>query len=510
MKLSKEKIEWLRQHPCKAAEILLSVKLTWYQRIFLRTAWFTPNVCLVASRGLGKTFCAAVLMLLQCLLYRKMTWAVVAGSYIQSLETFVKIKQIYYDSPLLQQETLGPPKESKDSAVLEFRNGSRIEAFPLISRRRGKRFVSAFIDEYREIDEELERTVLQPMLVVQVPGLMSHTCIASTATYMDNSFYTKVKSFEEQVAKGNRDYAVCKFNIYDAMTSPYMNEKVIADAKILMTDDEFKMEYEGTFISLQDGWISGKDVRACEFEFVVEIKGDPLGEYIIGLDNARVFDNTCITVWKILPGTGIRLVYLKSVNNMKFEEQGLLLRQIVKRFGNVVKIRMDDDQAGHGIADTLSLPAIDPDDGEQLPLIVGIDDYSVEGALRIIEGVKFRNKEIIWTYGLAMKKGIQDLTIQLPKDDYRIVLGENELAKLSDIEREKIELFREISDLKKELTSVGVNAATPGQVPSFYTKNRAKNKKDRFMSALLGSSAALEYYREISDVDTSQSSIYWG
>ena len=52
--LTPEQIQFFRRNPSKAAEILLNVKLEWFQRVMLQTAWEKPFTLAICSRGIGK------------------------------------------------------------------------------------------------------------------------------------------------------------------------------------------------------------------------------------------------------------------------------------------------------------------------------------------------------------------------------------------------------------------------------------------------------------------------
>lgn len=43
--LTKEKIEWFKKHPIKAAENFLNIKLTWYQKTLLKFVNGSTIIC---------------------------------------------------------------------------------------------------------------------------------------------------------------------------------------------------------------------------------------------------------------------------------------------------------------------------------------------------------------------------------------------------------------------------------------------------------------------------------
>lgn len=502
MTLSEQKLEYYRKNPTIAAKDLLNVKPNWYQRIMIKTAWTVGNTIWLCCRGAAKTFTAAVLMLLKGMLYPKVKMGIVAGSFPQACETFEKINDIYLDSPILREETSGPPKIGTDEAMLRFKNGSLITAFPLTNKRRGKRLNFLFVDEYGYIDTTLVNKVLRPMLNVKHAFLgKNQMLIASTATYDNTAYAELVRDYTRLIEQGHKDFAICNYDVYDALSGGFLDEQRVENDKLIMLPEEFEMEYLNKFVSTSDGWIKAIDIRAAEVDYKPTKVGEPGREYIIGADIGRAEggDNSAFAVFEVAP-TGIKLVNVTTLNGVKFDEQALVLKQLCRDF-NVVRIRMDYDQGGKAVRDALIKTACDPRDGAILNPIVPENDIDTSDARRIIENVNFRNKEKIWSYGLQTKKAIQDKLFTFPTDDKRIVLSADEEDLLPEKDREEIKLYREIQLAKKELTMVKIKPNETGTSFSFVIENPRKNKKDRFTAVILGASAAVDYYKKITETD---------
>lgn len=499
VKITPEKIKTFRNNPIVACKYLLNIKLTWFQAIMLKTAWTKPFTLWLCSRALGKTFMAAIYLILKCLLYKNVKAGIYAKSYEQSLETFEKIKDIYYNSPILQNETFSEPKIDKTKAVLRFKNRSSIVATAI---RRGPRRNIVFVDEYREVDPEEIRQVVEPMLLAKHKDIENNLLIASSAAYEFNHFYAQYKFFESEIKKGNKDYGLCVFDIDDALTGPWIDEKIVEGLKARLLPEEIEMELYCKFVSLRDGWITGHLIRSCELEYAPEIKGEPGFIYFISADTGRVKggDNSSFCVCKVVPNEGVRVVRIVALNGKKFDEQAMILRQLVRDFNNVEKLIMDYEKGGMAVADVLENPAIDPRDGEYLPPIVLEDDVETEGALRIIKSVNFADKTAIWNMGLETKKAIQNQILHFPKDEYKVYLSEDEVMCLKEDERERYLMFREMSELKKETCNIQVKPNETNTSFSFVVPNNPKkNKDDRFTSLILCASEAIKYYKEISE-----------
>jgi len=502
--LTPEKLRFYRYNPEIAAEDLLKVKLIWYQRNMLKTAWNTPFTIWFCSRGAAKTFMAALFLSLKSIFYRNVKCGVYAGDYTQTEETFTKLSMLYDGSDFLREVATEPRWAKGSKGVMKFSTGSAIIASPM---KRGPRRNILFIDEYREVDPEKERTILQPMLIVKHPEIMNQTLAVSSGAYEGNPFSIMVNEFEERIKEGNKDFAVCKFDVYDALTGPYMDKKQLEIAKARLLDEEFRMEFLCEIVSHKDSWITAPMIRACERKYKPEYKGDSNYEYFIGGDIARVKggDNSSFVVLKIIPGVGVQLAKVIAMNGVPFNEQAMELRKLIKDFSPIMVV-MDWEKASMAIADFLKLPSVDPRDGEYLPPILPIEgedtadletDAETKNALRLIKPIRFANIENIWQRGIMIKKAIQNQKLLFPEDDYQIYVPDDELDTLSEEERKQLKLYNEVSALKKEICNIRVKANETQTSFSFYSPKTKKDKDDRFTALLMGASEALIYYEEM-------------
>lgn len=502
MKLTPEQIQFFRSDLGAASTYLFNSEPTWFQDDMLDAVNCSRFCMWICSRGVGKTWEGAIWLLSGASLYNGLKSCVYAKDFRYTLATFQKIEQIYETSPFLRSITVGPPKITKDRSELKFKNRSVIMAEPF---KRGRRWHRILLDEAREIDIPDLSTVIFPMLSDPHPVALNQLLLASSCTYYGEPLHVLYQEFEDYIKKGNKDYAVCNYNVYDALDSPYMDAVIIENARKIMLLEEFEIEMENKWVNLAGGWIKGPLVRESELDYRPELFGEPGYQYIVGLDYGRAAagDATSATVSKIVPNEGVRFVRNVAVTGMPIPAQALLIKQLWKDFGGknrgeVVIMPMDNEKLGMSICDSLALPTIDPRDGEELPPIVSEEDYETPNAIRIIRSVNFADRMGIWIMATKMKKGLESGTLHLPKDAYRISMTENERASLSCADRETLELYEEISELKREMCSVEVQASNNGSILTFKRSSNRKDKKDRFTSAFLSAAAALDYYEEIS------------
>lgn len=496
--LTPEQIKFFRENPGAASKYLFNSEPLWYQEDMLNIANSARIIMWICSRGIGKTWEGAIWLATGASLYNDMQCCVYAKDFNYTKATFQKLEKIYDMSPFLRSITYGPPKISKEKAELKFKNGSIIVAEPF---KRGRRWHRILLDEAREIDIPDLSTVILPMLSDPHPVAPNRLLLASSCTYYGEPLHKLYQEFEEHIKQGDPDYAIANYNIYDAKDSPYYDAVMIENAKKIMLVEEFQIEFENIWVNLAGGWIKGPLIRSSERDYKPELFGKSNFCYTIGVDFGRATDGdaTSITIDKIIPNEGVAIVRNFTAIGMPIPEQALLIKQMWKDYGGknrgeVVSLCLDNEKLGYAVCDSLKLPSIDPRDGESLPPIVAENDYETPDAIRIIKPVNFADKVDVWIRASKMKKGLESGTLFLPRDAYKISMTESEKMALSNEDREIIEAYEEISELKREMCNVEVQSNSSGSTLSFKRNNSRKDKKDRFTSAFLASSEALDFY----------------
>lgn len=491
--LTIERLEFYRKHPTLAARDLLGVRLHWTQRQMLRAAFGSTNCLWLACRSLGKTWLIAVYLCLKCILFPKMRCGVFASCYNQACFTFEKLQQLWDDSPFLQAVTTGPPKVTKNKAELVFINKSRIEAYAV---KRGARFNQVVIDEYRDLPPE-QLAVIKPYLLAKHVTEKNHMLIASTATYQTNHFYAKYKEFEEQVQKGNPRYALTSFDIDDALSGPFtfIDKDAVESIKEDLLPEEIDQELYCKFTNLRDGFFAGALIKSCELAFK-PIKSCDGYITVLGIDVGRVKggDNSAFTVCQLIPGEGVRVVHVLTVNGATMDEQRMIIGRLVRDF-NISKIVMDNEKLGYALRDSLMKPSLDEETNKVLPPIVLEDDFSVPGALQLIIGQNFANKTEMWERVWDVKKAMQERILYFPEDKYRIMIGKDNPNIDSD-EMELIDMYYEIAALKREMSNMEIKQTETNTAFSLVPGTGAKIKDDRFWSMILSASEAVRMYKE--------------
>lgn len=250
-------IAYYRRNPCIACEDLLGIRLIDAQKHMLQQSWNAGHVMWCCSRNFGKSFLAAIFIILKAILYENQAIYIVSSVGDQAKETFVKIEEIV----LRMGKTAASIKSLKDIVeketkkshlnktgfshhpsgfTVEFYNGSEI--FTLNSNpknARSRRATLVFFDEAAFCSPELisvcEAFATQNSEFVtstddsfspekeprKVPTQLVY---ASSQDGMDTVFYKHYKNFAKRMYAGDRNYFICDM-VCDVAMQTYMNGK---------------------------------------------------------------------------------------------------------------------------------------------------------------------------------------------------------------------------------------------------------------------------------------------
>ena len=119
-----------RANPQRFAKDFLNIRLKLFQKILIYMMMCSNYTCMIASRGLGKTWIIALFCVIRCILYPGTKIVVAAGVKSQASEVIGKIKDDFlknyqWGSSNLWTEILDIKVGQNDSSC-EFKNGSWI------------------------------------------------------------------------------------------------------------------------------------------------------------------------------------------------------------------------------------------------------------------------------------------------------------------------------------------------------------------------------------------------
>ena len=393
-----------------------------FQSCLLDMLWSYKYPMVLATRGAGKTFIYALYAILRAVLIPGQQIVIVGAGFRQAKLVFNYISKLYQASPLLQEalQPFGGPKYAVDQCWLNC-GTSNIYAIPLGDgeRIRGLRATCILCDEFASIPEDIYEIVVQPFAAVHADparrvkmialkerllkldapehltklidralGFGNQICISGTASYEFNHFYRKFnmyhrminsngdpkvikqafmegnayiteESFDDELMESfkHTDYAVFQLP-YTGMPKGFLDDVIIANAKLTLDPARFGMEYLTRFAKDSDGVFKrslleeATPIKAKDgFEVLIELFGEPGAEYILGIDPARHSDNFALVVIK-LTQRGYEVVYCWAMNGKDWPTAASKVRDILKRF-NVVRIEMDQGGGGATIMDLL-------------------------------------------------------------------------------------------------------------------------------------------------------------
>jgi len=480
-------IQFYRDHPVEAAKDLLGVELVWLQRVALRKAWKSRFFMLLLTRGLGKTWLSAVIVVLYGLLYPKTKIGVIAPVLRQASYMFDYIEELYNESPYIKVATRKFSR-SLNREYIEFKNGSYIEGLPLGdgNRIRGRRYHFVIIDEYSQVPEQIIILVIRPMMNIKRRGINNKLIISGTAYYPWNHYYKQYLIFNVMSRLRPDLYSFVEYDYEDLLVvddPPYQIDiQNLEMMKASSTHDEFMMENKNLFPVVSSGFFPAKLIDTCTPTLK---EGSPIEEigrvdkkYVIGVDAARVEggDNFIIQVLRI-DGMVKRLVKTVKMNGASYPEMAAAVRNICVNF-NVVRVFLDALGGGLAIYDLISKPWVDPVTGKIMPAILNMDDKDTEG----LPGMRYL-KFIIQTMPLnseifhGLKSEMEHNRMLFP------------MTRRRDNDPNIESILAEINQTKQELMML----IAEGTGIYFKFSAPSGRKKDRAVALALANAAAKDY-----------------
>lgn len=318
---------------------------------------------------------------------------------------------------------------------------------------------------------------------------------------------------------------------YYALPEGFLEESVISTHKSQMNPIIFSQEYECLFAKDSFGFFPRSIIHAAspgaDDTNVVhyEVFGDPKYQYVMGLDPARHNDNFGLVVLKLVNGVA-KVVYVDAWRKTDYPRSVEKIRDVLKRFPNVIKIAMDAGGGGYAVRDLLinkdflkpgEQPIIEIDEKGE---VVEEKNKFVNG-LRILELVNFHTWSVSANYQMLADITTKKLLFPSYIDDDKIrkqtaralnksgdILNQEELEMLTTYLYGELDLS---DDLRKDI-EVGVVAnlnacidetcnivrtVTQKGTESFELPNLSEQiegldirRRDRFSALLLAAYAA--------------------
>jgi hypothetical protein len=511
-------ILFYRDHPIQACEDILDIKLLWLQRIMLRALWNKRFVMLCISRGASKSFMFMIYAMLKAILYPDIQIGFVTPTYRQVRRyIFPEIHKLAQRCPFFRNCISGKISMSTDGCIIRFNNGSFIEGLPPGHdgrNIRGRRYHVVLGDEFAQIDQNLIKEVIRPMLNIQVHGRANLYHVASTPYYKWNYFWPSYLHHIHMCKVKPDEYELVEFDYRDINetpvskrmpTLPYIvDENIIAMQKADMTEEQFRMENLARFPDETNTYFPSRlldyaSPRKHPGPVKIEDEGDKDGVYVAGVDVGRRVDNFAIAI--IREDTGRRkLVRVYTMNKANYPEMHLMLRNVLAKWP-IRAISIGSGGGGDAIKDLLAQPWKNPKSGlvsQRLLCVSGDDErHDLMPGLRIVHMIDESNKLNNIMYS-AIKSDMEHQKFLFPSP--RIygmdALSPNEEEAIKEI----IATQNEFMKLQAVPTSMGHRFEVPDPL---------RDRKDRATACVLANFILSERSKDVTPDQVDLATGFW-
>lgn len=405
---------YYRANPHRFVKDFLHIDLRWFQKIVIYAMNMNPAFCMIASRGLGKSFLIAIYCCVRCVLYPGTKICIASGTRGQATNVLEKIRtEIIPKSNELKCELKGGDiKTSSSEAIALFKNGSYIKVVTASDSARGNRANVLVLDEFRMIDKDTIDTVLTKFLTAsRQPGYLNKPEYAylkdqernrqvylSSAYFQDHWSYAKVKTFVKNMLHPDRDWFICSFPYQLAIKEGLANREDIADQ--MLDEDfneirwmmemlaEFYGDSEGSFFNyesvaknrkIQYPMLPGRLCVKLANSSKIRIQPKTTGEKrLLSVDIALMSSNkhkndaSAIFINQLLPTKANRyinnIIYTETSEGLRTEEQALQIRKLFEEY-ECDYIVIDCKGVGLGVYDALASDITDVESGEIYPAL---------------------------------------------------------------------------------------------------------------------------------------------
>lgn len=363
-------IAYWRVYPDRLIDYYLSLgnpynfSLFYYQRLFLRCLFRHKYVFATFVRAWSKSFMSVMALMLMCILYPGAKIATAAGGKQQSAEILRdKCLEICKLIPAIEREivwdtrgTRAQTRQTKDSVIYSFINGSSLENVAANENTRGRRFQCLLGEECVGIDQDILNEVLIPTLNVSrlVNGqsdpneqLNKSQIFITTAGYKGTFSYDKlIQILCQSVARPN-DAIVLGGTWRVPVIEGLLDKNFVRDLRMDGTYNEssFEREYESRWSGdIESAFFSSerfdkqRKINQAEWKFSNRTSKD--GYYIMGVDVGRFNCTTEAIIIKVTPGAG-DIPRKRVVNIYSFEEEHFGMQALrLKRLFQLYKCRI--------------------------------------------------------------------------------------------------------------------------------------------------------------------------
>jgi len=381
---------------------------------------------------------------------------------------------------------------------------------------------------------------------IQEENTGNQIVLAGTAYYDFNHFATYWKRWKSIIkSKGDphklkeifgeeeipesfnwKDYSIMRVPV-DLIPKGFMDDAQVARSKATVHNGIYLMEFGACFCTDSSGFFKRSLIESCvgndtkpiniasggQVYFDPLLKGNPAGQYIIGVDPASEVDNFSITVIEVHDDHR-RVVHCWTTNRQQHKDRvkkgltreadfySFCARKIRDLMGAFPTIHIALDAQGGGIAVAEALH--DPKNLQKGELAIWpvIDekkekDTDDESGLHILELCQFAKYDWLAEANHGLRKDFEDKVLLLPRFDPITIGLSIEQDKMANRTYDTLEdCVMEIEELKNELCMIEIRQTATGRehwdTPEVKvgTGRKERIRKDRYSSLLMANMAA--------------------
>jgi len=297
-------------------------------------------------------------------------------------EKYLEIMKFY---PLLENEVV-KAQFSKNTAEIEFANGSVIDILANAQSSKGQRRARINIEEAALLKSELFEDALEPIVEVPrvLPNGISDPCeMNSQINYFSTSGHRSSQPYEQSLRTyrsmvdlegkmciGSSWLLSCYYG--RGSTKSQMLQK-----QLNLNPIAFAQNYMSHWVGNSDGCLV--DIQKLLDTRIIpnpEFSNTAYSEYVLGVDVARSLKKgnnvSSVAVIKIIRNKDLKIKQLHLVNiyeisgNVNFDEQASIIKKIQLDF-NAKAVCCDSNGLGIGLIDSLGRRSFDLETGEPYP-----------------------------------------------------------------------------------------------------------------------------------------------
>ena len=423
---------------------------------------------------------------------------------------FSEVEKLYLQSSILQEACAKPPTRGSDSCYLKFKSvggmtPSYIEALPLGddgSKIRGSRFYLILIDELAQIPNQILDMVIRPMGATSLAPMervrrieqknkliekglaiesdfdietVNKMVMTSSGYYKFNHMWRRMNDYwrQTEVAKQTNtqsQFAVWQIPHWD-LPEGFLDKNNIDEARRVMSNSEFRMEYEAAMVSDSEGFFKASLLEACTLgnNFGLETSGDTSSQYVLGIDPNQGGKASCgVIVVKL--GLTNKIVVVSELKNQTTQQMTQAVQDVCESF-NIVRVFMDRGGGGKAICDLL-----EDGYGNKTPLIDRTnEEHKHMQGRHVLEMVNFNPSWI----------ADANFTTKAMFEEKKLLFPELSLNTTQDYE---VLNYESVSVLKSQLLNIIVTPTSTGLL-HFDTPQKGQNK-DLYSALILAAHGA--------------------